>query len=319
MDEMSADEAIWVEVLGRHRGVAMRHRCAGRVVRIGRAYSNDVVLDDPYVAPEHLHIVRDETGALVAEDLGSANGLMADRGSVRARRLVLADDTVFRIGHTQLRVRTAGHAVAPERVFGAAVRWWPALAAAGVAMLAVGAAMLWLADYGEFRPANYVVPLLAMAVLVLVWSAVWSVVSRIFAGQARFEANLLIGLAAAVAFEAWYELSEVGAFGLSWGALAAYRYVGFWCILALAAIAHLQQISPGRLAAKAGLIGGLLAIAIAVQVLVQHDPRTGLEESYVRRLMPPAFRLSRVENEDAFFAAVAKLQGELDRDRSEAP
>ena len=313
------DQVIWVEILSRHRGTLSRHRCDGRVVRIGRAYTNDVVVDDPYVAPEHVHILRDENGMLIAEDLGTANGLMADRGRVRQPRIVLRDDTVFRIGNTQLRVRTVDHAVAPERVFASKHRWWPGLLGAGAAVLGIGAALIWISDYTEIRTANYVVPLLGIALVVGLWSALWSMISRIFSGHARFETNLLVALVAALGFEAWYELSELGAFGFSWSALATYRYVGFWCILALAAFGHLQQISPGRISAKLGVVGALLGVAIAVQILVQLDPRSGLRQTYVRRLMPPAFRFSPVENEDSFFAAVAKLQGELDRDRSEEP
>jgi hypothetical protein len=313
------DEVIWVEVLSRHRSVLSRHRCEGRVVRIGRAYSNDVVIDDPYVAPEHVHIARDETGALVAEDLGTANGLMADRGRVRERRIALQDDAVICIGNTHLRVRTTDHGVAPERIFAATRRSWPVLLGAGAAVLAAGAALIWMADFTELRTANYVVPLLALAVLVSGWSALWSVVSRIFGGHARFEANLLVGLIAALGFEAWYELSQLGAFGFSWSGLATYRYIGFWCILALAAFAHLQQINPGRVAAKLGVVGAMLAVAVAVQILVQLDPRSGLQQDYVRRLMPPAFRLSPVESEDSFFAAVGRLQQKLDQDRSAEP
>jgi len=313
------DEVIWVEILARHHSVLSRHRCEGRVVRIGRAYTNDVVLDDPYVAPDHAHIVRDEHGALVVEDLGSANGLMADHRRARLRRIALEDDTVFRVGNTLLRVRTREHAVAPERIFAAKRHLWAALLGTGAAALAVAAAIIWTGDFTEFRAANYVVPLLGLAVLVAVWSALWSLVARLFAGLARFEANLLIGLLAALAIEVWYALSQLGSFGFSWSGLATNRYLGFWCVLALAALAHLQQISPARLALKLGVIGSLLAAAVAVQVLVQLDPRSGLQQNYVHRLMPPAFRLSPVESEDSFFTAVGRLQQQLDRDRTAEP
>lgn len=313
------DQVIWVEILSRHRSVLSRHRCEGRVVRVGRAYTNDVVLDDPYVAAEHLHIARDENGMLVAEDLGSANGLMSDRSRARLRRMALADDTVFRIGNTHLRVRTLEHHVQPERVFAATHLWWPALLGAGAAVLAFGAALIWTGDYTEMRAANYVVPLLGVAVAVMLWSAAWSLVSRVFAGHARFEINLLIGLAGALGIELWYEFTQLGAFGFSWSALAANRYLGFWCILALAAFAHLQWINPVRVALKLGVIGALLASAIAVQILVQLDPRSGLQQTYVHRLMPPAFRLSPVESEDSFFAAVGRLQQKLDKDRTAPP
>jgi hypothetical protein len=313
------EPVIWVEILSRHRSVLARHRCEGRVVRIGRAYTNDVVVDDPYVAPEHLHLARDENGVLVAEDLGTANGLMGDHGRARLRRIALHDDSVFRIGHTFLRVRTLGHPVPPERVFASRHRWWPALLGTGAAVLAIAAAVIWTDDFTELRAANYVVPLMGLALVVMVWSAAWSLVSRIFAGHARFESNLLIGLIAALAIEIWYEFSEVSAFGLSWSGLAADRYLGIWCILALASFAHLQQISPTRVPVKLGVIGALLALAVAAQILLQLDPRSGLRQSYVHRLMPPAFRLSPVESEDKFFAAVGKLQQKLDKDRTDDP
>ena len=54
---------IWVEVLSRQHDVISRHRIAdvaeGASIRIGRAYDNDVVIDDAYVAPHHLQLSRD--------------------------------------------------------------------------------------------------------------------------------------------------------------------------------------------------------------------------------------------------------------------
>ena len=44
------------QILSRHRDVVARQRCEGAEIRIGRAYDNDVIVDDPYVAPRHLRI-----------------------------------------------------------------------------------------------------------------------------------------------------------------------------------------------------------------------------------------------------------------------
>ncbi|HUZ72649.1 MAG TPA: FHA domain-containing protein [Stellaceae bacterium] len=313
------DEVIWVEVLSRHRHVVSRQRCTGSLVRIGRAYANDVVIDDPYVAPEHVRILRDASGALAVEDLGTVNGLFADHERRRVSRMLLDDDAVFRIGHTLLRVRGAHYPVAAERAASAQRRRWPTLVGAAVAVLAAAAGMLWLSDYSEPRIANYVVPLMAMAIAIAMWSTVWTVITRIFAGQARFEENLLVGLVGALGFETWYVLSATGAFGFSSLALVNYRYVGFWCIFALVCHAHLRHISPGRSPLREAVVGGMLVLAVAVQVLVQLDPRSGIEQTYVYRLMPPAFRLSPVANEKSFFAAVGKLQDQLDRDRADEP
>lgn len=94
---------IWVEILSRHhRDVAHRQRCDGAEVTIGRGYDNDVVVDDPFVSARHLRVQRDEQGRLVAEDLGSANGLFTERGRKRQASIVLHGDEPIRIGHTLL-------------------------------------------------------------------------------------------------------------------------------------------------------------------------------------------------------------------------
>ena len=53
---------MWVEILSRQRDVISRFRIDGPEARIGRGYDNDVVVEDPYVAAQHLRIFRDEAG-----------------------------------------------------------------------------------------------------------------------------------------------------------------------------------------------------------------------------------------------------------------
>ena len=313
------DEVIWIEVLSRHRAVVSRHRCAGRGIRIGRAYTNDVILDDPYVAPEHAHIVRDEDGRPIVEDLGTANGLYASHGRTRLARLTLDDDSIFRIGHTYLRVRQTDHAVAPERQFGQQARSWPAILVLAPVVIATEAAVLWLADYAEPRIATYLLPLLGAIVAILVWSTVWSMVSRIFSGQARFEQNLIVALVGALGFEIVSIASAVVAFGLSWSALAGYSYVGFFGVLAAICFIHLRRINPARSLLAGGVMAALFVAAVTIQILIQSDARPRLAQLYVRNLLPPALRLAPVTDETSFFANVATLREKIDADRAEAP
>lgn len=77
-----------------------------------------MVIDDPHVAPQHVLVERDDNGALVAEDLGTANGLFADRGTRKLKRIDLDGERLIRIGHTDLRIPDANYAVTPERVSG---------------------------------------------------------------------------------------------------------------------------------------------------------------------------------------------------------
>jgi pSer/pThr/pTyr-binding forkhead associated (FHA) protein len=130
---------IWVEILTRHRDVTARFRCAGPVVRIGRGYDNDVVLDDPYVAVNHVVVFRDDAGRLVGDDRGSVNGMFLDRDRTRQERIVIDGERPIRIGHTYLRIREASHAVEPERAGRSESRAFPIVLAAalGVAILAI--------------------------------------------------------------------------------------------------------------------------------------------------------------------------------------
>ena len=66
-----------------------RFRIAGPEARIGRGYDNDVIVDDPYVAAQHLRVFRDEAGQLIAEDMGSVNGTFLDGGKSRQARIVV--------------------------------------------------------------------------------------------------------------------------------------------------------------------------------------------------------------------------------------
>lgn len=164
---------IWVEVLSRHREVASRHRCGGAEIRIGRGYDNDVILDDPYVAVQHLRLFRDEAGQIVAEDIGSANGLFLDRGKERLPRIVVDGERPIRIGHTFLRVREAGYAVPRERLAQRRRPIWPIAHIALLALptLGIAAFSLWFADTGEPRLSYHLAPLLELAALALLWGA----------------------------------------------------------------------------------------------------------------------------------------------------
>lgn len=313
------DAVIWVETLSRHGHVLARQRCDGRVIRIGRGYGNDVVIDDPYVAPEHVQILRETGGGLVVEDLGSANGLYGEHGRTKVAQLALGNDGVFRIGHTILRIRTPDHAVAMERVVRSRRHAWVLLAGLMVATLGLGDMLIWTTDFSEPQLAHYVVPLVALAVVVVMWSTLWAAASRISSGEARFDAHLAIGFAAALGIETWYAASEWAAFAFSSAFIAAYRSLGFWCVAALAAYIHLRRISPRRALVKGGVVAALLVSAVAVEVVVELDPHVGLERHYVRALLPPVLRATRAADEASFFAAVDKLEPKLEADRTKAP
>jgi FHA domain-containing protein len=311
---------IWVEILSRHRDVAARFRFADAEVHIGRGYDNDVIVDDPFVAVQHVRVFRDEGGRLVAEDIGRANGMFLDRDKSRQARIVIDGERPIRIGHTYLRIRETGHTMPRERSGRLEGRAVPIVlgAALGAAILGLQALSVWFAEVDEPRASHYVQSLLGIAIMAVVWVALWAILSRIFSGQARLERNVLIALTGLLVFLVYSEFAQFASFALTWRAPVSYDYVVMWSIVAAACFCHLRAIGPAGLKLKAGIVAGLLALVIATQTLTQSELRAEFgQQNYLRRLLPPALRLAPVHDENAFFAEIEQLKTKLDRDRTD--
>lgn len=320
--------ALWVEILSRSDEVVARHRVNGATeeVRIGRGYDNDIIVDDPYVSPRHLRIVREPDGTLVAEDLGSANGLLAGADRRRVARAVLDGERSITIGHTRLRVRTADHAVAPERISRPRMRSWPWLMALCAALLGAEVGTLWLGQTSEDKLGDYLGPLVALCLAVAAWTTLWAVLSRIFAGRARYERHLLIAICALLAAEVVTELGAYAAFAFSRRELVAYQHIALWLLGAVTCFLHLRQLSGSRetsrsrLRWQASAAATLALLGIGLQSLYQWEASASTDRvSYLRVLKPPVLRLAAAQAESVFFAEISKMKPELDRARAERP
>src|SRR5262245_13291456 len=114
-------ERVIVEALDGHGRVQWRERVAlsdgRRAFTIGRSIDADVTLDDPYAAALHASVEIAQDGRMLANDLGSVNGLI-----VRGKRWsnacgVELPDNTLQIGRTLLRVRSGQAALAPEKPY----------------------------------------------------------------------------------------------------------------------------------------------------------------------------------------------------------
>lgn len=314
------DEVTWIEVLSRHREVVMRQRVLASTLTIGRAYDNDLVLDDPHVAAHHLRLVRDDAGAWVAEDLGSVNRLYVAGERTRRERVVLDAGTTLRIGTTDLRVRSSQHGVPAERPLLRNAPNWPIALACFVPVFALALLELWLGETTEPKLIRYLTPLLALAAMVAIWASAWSVLSRIFTGHARYGLHLLIVGAGLLLYTLYAQLAEFGAFALSWTALARFVYVGAWLAFAAVCFAHLRALGNTRLPIKALAVLALAALGIGMQSLKLSEWRSNTGQPVIlQRLQPPSLRIASAHSETEFFASAVNLKAGLDKARSEEP
>jgi len=311
---------MWVEVLSRQGDVAVRERIEREEARIGRAFDNDVVIDDPHVAPHHLRVYRGEDGELVAEDLGTVNGLYAEHAAERVPRISLATEPVIRIGRTTLRVHDGAHAVAPEKALTPPrmhARWALGL---GGALFASILLVNWLALTTEPSARTLVLPLIALATVLAVWTGVWALISRIFAGQSLFMLHLRIALTASLALVIWDQIAHTTAFALAWREMSEYSGLGAWALLAATCYAHLHAIGPRHMRAAVMLVGALIVAGAAVQYFDRWEQRAEVgQRATLGELRPPIFRVVPLASTDDFLKRTDTVKQRVDQARTKEP
>jgi hypothetical protein len=165
-----------------------------------------------------------------------------------------------------------------------------------------------------------VLPLLVFATMVLLWSGLWALLSRLFFGQARFALQLRIAFTACIALIAWDQLSETLAFGLAWRALSEYAGLGAWALLAATCYAHLLAIGPRRMRIAMGVIVALLGAGAAMQYAGKWETHRLVGESAtLGDLRPPAFRMRPLAGADAFFERTQATRARVDQSRTREP
>ena len=311
---------MWVEILSHHGDVAARVPVERSEARIGRAFDNDVVVDDPHVAPHHLSIYRGEDGELVAEDLGTLNGLHPEHGAQRVPRLALAKEPGFRIGRTTLRVRDAAHPVAPERLLTpprAHAAWAGTLGAVLLFMLLV---LQWLTFTAQPNANAVFLPLLGFVTALALWTSLWAVLSRIFFGQAQFALMLRIAVTACIALVIWDQVTETASFSLAWREAAEYSGLGAWALLGAACYGHLHAIGPRHMRSAMALVIALVVAGAALQYFGRSETRglTGQRAS-LGELRPPSFRAVPLASADDFFRKADGAKTRVDRSRTKEP
>lgn len=208
-----------VEVLDRRGRVRERVRLSRLPAFVGRAYTNDVVLEDRFVSPRHCAILETESGEILLEDLQSLNGVKVLNAPSSSGPFTLRSGDRFRVGETILRLVDAAHPVAPAEALPAdeggilhALRDSRLTLAIVVSSLAVFALDEYLAAYYDtgFMPVASPA-LLGLGALGL-WSGIWAFANRLLTHRFDYLRHLSCACLAAVAYVFTESISEYAEF-----------------------------------------------------------------------------------------------------------
>jgi hypothetical protein len=310
----------YLEVLDQKGKVSARFAIGALPVTIGRAYTNQVILDDPFVCPEHVTIGQSEAGQLIVDDLGSVNGLRAGENAKPVQSLPLHSGDKFRIGHTTLRYCAVDTAVAAAQVdrldlFSRFAAPYFALSG-GLLVMAALALNFFLGSFERVTLLRILSEPLVTLSMMGVWAGVWSFVSRIVFGRLYFTQHFLIVCVAMLASLLLNESAEWTEFFLpSSQALWAASVIGSAAILAAAVFGHLRFASsmrwPSRLGA--GLLASLVVIGLGVVTEYASREKFSTVMDYSGMVKPIDTRLLPASALDGFMRRTQSMKKELDQ------
>lgn len=316
----------FLEVLDHAGKVTERVKITDSPVDIGRAYDNNVIIDDPYVCAHHARISVTGAGELIAEDLDSVNGLFENGSKNHTHTVLLSSGTRFRLGHTRLRFRGAGFAVAPtladhhaHRFRGIYENRLPQ-----IVIFTVTLAALWASSFFETverREASEPAFELVLPIFfILLWAGAWAFAGRVITHRMKFLVHCAVISLALLSLFILDTTLEYAAFAFSMDHLRILLGVfGGLTILGLALYSHLRFATlASRL--RLGVVAGAISISISGLVALKFhvDSAQFSAIPHTRAtLKAPMFRLVAGESADNFFARIGQLRDSVEADIDE--
>jgi hypothetical protein len=308
---------FFVEVLARNGEVKQRHRLDTLPIRIGRGYDNDLILDDRHTSPHHVIVERGADGKLEVRDLDSRNGVI-HKGR-RQQQMSIDGNTIFRLGHTNLRIRSASFAVAEEMKDTTLHGWegWPPALTGLVMLVLMTLAGVWVSDTEKADPIRYLTALVGMLSIGLLWCGSWAMANRLFAGQTRFGRHLFIAASGLIVSEVVSLVLSLAAYAFSLESFTRYDNHAAIAVVAGMVYFHLLTINAGN--TRRFALASALVLLLGSGLMTMVNYKTGghlAGELYMSELLPPSLRLSSDKPVAKFLADAAKMKARIDAERS---
>lgn len=309
-----------IEILTRGGDVAHRAKIEQLPLRIGRAYDNDCIIDDPYVAPHHCQLEIDANGELQLRDLGSKNKLVVNKK--RQNEVApLQNQPHIRIGHTRIRIRATDFAVAPELADTTAHAWegWPpALTGLFLLLLTIGFDN-WLRDTEQAQLIDYLSNITRDTAIALAWSSLWALACRLFGGQLRWGRQVFIAATGYCLYWLLTAACSLIGFSLSWPGLVLYSDLLLPLLLTFVLYFHLRTIRD-RIKIRFMLTSVLITAGLAGYILVNNERTTGNLSGglYMSAIWPSGLRMSHDRSVADFYKEATSLKAQVDQERKDS-
>lgn len=318
------------------RGNVRWHALAHGPLTIGRALTNDIIIDDPYVDGRHARLAVSDDGRLQLHDSGSVNGVLLNEQR-SAGAIDVLPGVAVRIGRTTLRFRDQDEAVAPALVDAAespapppadtsvqrefvprSPRWQVGLLAS---FLAVAIGNAWLTSIMRSPWGVAIAAGLVAMMFLCVWAFAWAATARGTMRKIQFARHLTVASAAFLGAlllfnaEQWIQFLFPGNRGL-----VALIGLAMFALMVAAIAEHLSTSSLSwkkRWRVAALVVAGIVA---PFAIIGSVSRNTNLDVNAVRTvasLKPLHDRLVPAGSIEDFTSSLNALRSEVDKLKDE--
>ena len=246
-------------------------------ISIGRAYNNDVVIDDPYCDPLHAQLSLVE-GQLWMQDLASLNGIIDQQGKrINEGQAIQSGDNI-QIGKTQLRILDSEHPLPATLPLETGKRSFLSLAHPSTALMLCALSILlhldniYLNAFHEENWSHYLLEGSSYLLLLLIPTAIIGFIGKVAQKQWRLAANFSLVCITTLAIGLLQQPFDLIQFNYYIGE-DAWLFETLSLTVALAAVLGvlLFNLPIKRLRNKWLIITSLSAVALTIQVIHQQE------------------------------------------------
>ncbi len=318
---------IIIETIARSRKTLKLLKLSGDRIKIGRGYTNDFIIKDPFVDAVHAELQWHD-GQWYLFDNHSSNGTHFRSGQPveRAHKVQSGEEII--VGKTHLRLVLPQHPVAAALKVGRLESWqhWlghPLMAfMLAVVMVGMVVGLEWLQNPHPVKLADLITNVVAILGAALLWPLFFAGLSKIFKRESHVFAQISISFLFLCGFMLWIYFAQVLRFNVPslWFNEGVAYFVHFWVLTGLLwfnlyiGFHHLNWM-------RWSIAGGLAFLVVMVEMVSSIETRfdhvSKLE--YNANLLPPAFQWQQPVALDDYLNESEKLFQQVHQEAKKQP
>lgn len=318
--------AIVVELLSKDGKVLQHFFVEKPHITVGRAYDNDVRIDDPYICPHHVTFhTQTDSKLLLASDLESLNGLKVNGQSGQTEALGYGD--IITIGRSRIRVFKPCQKVAPTLVLSELEEnmEWLSLRRVCIAFLTILSGLVAIKYFtnniGEFDLSVLIKVVMAGTLTAAIWPLFFALLSKLAKKDPRIISQLsmiwlfMISTELLDYIQVFIQFNTSKSASIYWIGLILKATLFFALLWFTLFIAFHQSKKVRNGIAVAG------TIVISLYTVMPHffgKTDFSPNPSYNAKVLSPTFRIASSSNTQTFVAESDNIFADLNRDLARA-